>query len=106
MSAPPPASPSEDPGPAAKTNRAFRPGMARARLPFESDDALRRQRSGKGWAVLYAIGAIALAAMAGYHWIQTQSLADVRVWAPGLVGLWFVVRAVMVHSAGRDDDEG
>ena len=102
MTTPPPAPPPEEPPPP-PTDPAFRPGMARTRLPFESDEALRRQRGGAGWAMLYAIGAIALAALSAYSWIQSRNLTDVQVWAPGVVALWFVVRAVMVRSQGRPD---
>jgi hypothetical protein len=78
--------------------------MARARLPFESDEANKARRAGLGLAVLYATGAIALAGLAGYMAIvEKVSVSDARVWAPALVGVWFVVRAVMVAARGNRD---
>jgi hypothetical protein len=76
-----------------------KPGMARARLPFESDEAIRRRGAGQTAAWLYATGAIALVALAGYMaFVEGVAPTDPRVWAPAAVGVWFVVRAVMTAS--------
>jgi hypothetical protein len=76
-----------------------KPGMARTRLPFESDEAIRRRGAGQTGAWLYATGAIALVGLAGYMaLVQSVNPTDPRVWAPAAVGIWFVVRAVMTAS--------
>lgn len=97
MSGPDPHPPQD---PQAETSRPPLPGQARTRLPFESDDAIRQAR-GSGFAVLYALGAIALVALAGYMaFMQKIAATDPRVWAPIAVAVWFGVRAVMVRARG------
>lgn len=76
-----------------------KPGMARTRLPFESDEAIKNRRGGQAIMWLYAVGAIALVGLAGYMaFVERLPLTEPRVWAAGAVGLWFAVRAVMSAS--------
>lgn len=99
-----PQSGAPDPAPPPPTDPAVRPGLARARLPFESDEAIKRRSAGVGVSVLYATGAIALAGLSGYMAIvQRVEPTDMRVWAPALVAIWFVARAVMVAARGNRD---
>jgi hypothetical protein len=89
----------EPPKPAEPDSTPVKPGMARTRLPFESDEAIRRRGAGQTTAWLYATGAIALVGLAGYMaFIENVVPTDPRVWAPAAVGVWFVARAVMTAS--------
>lgn len=85
----------ETPPPPVDPN-APKPGQARSRLPFESDEAIRKRGGGQTVAWLYATLAIALVGLAGYMaLIEEVAVTDPRVWLAGLVAVWFIVRAVM-----------
>lgn len=96
MSAP---DPQDEGAPAPLDPNAPKPGQARARLPFESDEAIRKRGAGQTAAWLYATLAIALVGLAGYMaLIEQVPPTDPRVWLAALVAVWFVVRAVMTAS--------